>query len=324
MPLTDMTLAELRRYQPERNEPVDFDAFWAETLKLARQHPMTPTFTPVATPITTVDVLDVTFPGYAGQPVRGWLMLPKHAGPEPLPCVVTYIGYGGGRGKPHEYLLLASSGYAQFVMDTRGQGSGWKRGDTPDTVDGPVDPQVPGFMTRGIASPHSYYYRRVITDAVRAVEAARSHPRVDATRVAVAGGSQGGGLALAVAGLADGLAAVASDVPFLCHYQRALEIVSNPPYTELVSYLAVHRDTVESTFHTLSYMDGVNFAARATAPAVISVALMDPTCPPSTVFAAHHHYAGPKELVIWPFNGHEGGGSDQEIAHLDFYARTLH
>ena len=50
-------------------------------------------------------------------------------------------------------------------------------------------------MTRGILEPETYYYRRLITDAVRAVEAVRAHPAVDASRVVVTGGSQGGGSA---------------------------------------------------------------------------------------------------------------------------------
>ncbi len=40
-------------------------------------------------------------------------------------------------------------------------------------------------------------------------------------------------------------------------------------------------------FRTLSYIDGMNFAARASAvPALFGVALMDPICPPSTLYAA--------------------------------------
>ena len=59
-------------------------------------------------------------------------------------------------------------------------------------------------MTQGILDPATYYYRRVFTDAVRAVEAARTLDAVDAARVGVAGGSQGGGISLAVAGLVPG------------------------------------------------------------------------------------------------------------------------
>ena len=38
---------------------------------------------------------------------------------------------------------------------------------------------------------------------------------------------------------------------------------------------------------------------------------MDMICPPSTVFAAYNHYAGPKEIEVYPFNDHEGGESIQ-------------
>ena len=97
--------------------------------------------------LTLVDTYDVTFNGYAGQPIKGWFIVPKNVR-SVLPCVVEYIGYGGGRGLPHEWLEWANAGYAHFVMDTRGQGSNWRTGDTPDLeVDG-GNPQIPGFMTR--------------------------------------------------------------------------------------------------------------------------------------------------------------------------------
>jgi cephalosporin-C deacetylase len=119
-----------------------------------------------------------------------------------------------------------------------------------------------------------------------------------------------------VAGLVPDVAAVMPDVPFLCHMRRAVETTDAPPYSEVSAYLAVHRGDVEQAFRTLSYLDGVNFARRAGAPALFSVALMDVTCPPSTVFAAYNHYGRPadgadKEIVVYPFNGHEGGAAEQ-------------
>ena len=76
-------------------------------------------------------------------------------------------------------------------------------------------------------------------------------------------------------------------------------------------------------FRTLSYFDGRNFAARATVPALFSVGLEDQVTPPSTVFAAYNEYAGPKEIRIWPFNGHEVPEADQILERLEFAARLL-
>ncbi|GAA4043922.1 acetylxylan esterase [Agromyces indicus] len=305
MPRFDLPVDELRTYRPDVPEPDDFDAFWADTLAASRAVAEPPRLTRVDSPLALVDVIDVEFSGYAGDPVKGWLLVPAGA-TGPLPAVVEYVGYGGGRGLPHERLGWAASGYAHFLMDTRGQGSSWGTGGgTPDPHG--TGPSHPGFMTRGIHDPAEYYYRRVMTDAVLAVDAIRSLDVVDASRVAVAGMSQGGGLALAAAGLVEGLVGAMPDVPFLCHFERAVGMTDKDPYSEIVRFLSVHRDAGPTVFRTLSYFDGVHFARRATAPAFVSVALMDTICPPSTVYAAANHHAVGAEVVEYAFNDHEGG-----------------
>jgi len=313
----DLSLPELQKYKPDREEPPDFDAFWVNTLKESRKFDIAVEYKPVDFNLSLVEAYDVTFRGFGGQPVKGWFLHPKGA-KAPLPCVVEYIGYGGGRGFPTDWLLYPSANYAVFVMDTRGQGSAWQQGDTPDMTQDGSSPHYPGFMTLGVLQPETYYYRRVFTDAVRAVEAARINPLVDKKRVAVTGGSQGGGITLAVAGLVADVAAAMPDVPFLCHFYRAVTITDEDPYHEIARFLKVHRDKAETVFHTLSYFDGMNFAARANAPALFSTGLMDAVCPPSTVFAAYNHYAGNKEIKVYPFNLHDGGGSHQELEKLKF------
>ncbi len=208
-------------------------------------------------------------------------------------------------------------------MDTRGQGGEWRSGDTSDIEDTGTGPQVPGVMTRGILDPATYYYRRLMTDAVLAVDAARDLPIVDGDRIIVAGQSQGGGLALVAAALATEVTGALIDVPFLCHYRRAIEITDQAPYVEIRAFLRSHRLDEDRVFRTLSYFDGRNFAARATVPALFSVGLEDQVTPPSTVFAAYNEYAGPKEIRIWPFNGHEVPEADQILERLEFAARRL-
>ena len=293
MPRFDLPADELRAYRPEVAEPADFDEFWATTLAESRALVQPPRLTRVASELSAFEVYDVTFSGFAAD--------------GPLPTVVEYNGYGGGRGLPHERLAWAASGRAYFFMDTRGQGSMWGTGGSTADPHG-AGPAVPGFMTRGIEDPAAYYYRRVFTDAVLAIDAMRSLDAVDAERVAVCGGSQGGGIAIAAAGLTGGLVGAMPEVPFLCHFERAVGMTDRDPYQEIVRYLSVHRDAASRAFETLSYFDGVNFAKRTTAPALFSAATMDQVCPPSTVYAARNHWAGgTADIVDYAFNGHEGG-----------------
>jgi cephalosporin-C deacetylase len=316
MALFDLSLPELEDYLPIRYEPSDFDAFWQASLERVRSHELNVGYHPTARLFATVDVYDLVFNGFDGQSIRGWLLTP-HSPNAPLPCVVEYIGYNGGRGLPIDWLGYASAGYAHLVMDTRGQGGGWKRGDTPDLYAQGGSPQVAGWLTRGILDPHHHYYRRLYCDAVRAVEAARTCILIDPSRIAVAGTSQGGGVALAVSGLSD-VDLCMADVPFLCHIRQAIEITDASPYAEVQTFCRNHRDRVEQVFETLSYIDAVNFVPRAKAKALFSVGLMDDVCPPRTVFAAFNHYAGEKSINVYPYNRHEGGESVQATARIDF------
>ncbi len=239
-----------------------------------------------------------------------------------LPAVVQYQGYGGGRGLAHEDVLFALAGYAHLVMDTRGQGSAWSVGETAD-AGAAGEPSHPGFMTRGILDPAQYYYRRVFTDAVRAVEAVRANPAIDPTRVAVTGGSQGGGITLAVAGLVPDLVGAAPDVPFLCDFPRATTLVDSDPYGEVVRYLKVHRDHVEAARRTLTYFDGTAMARRA--PRRHSSRWVSWTrsarpprsTPPTTTTPVR------REIVEYPFNEHEGGAAFHQRAKLAWLARNL-
>jgi cephalosporin-C deacetylase len=86
----------------------------------------------------------------------------------------------------------------------------------------------------------------------------------------------------------------------------------------------VHRDQVDDVFATLSYFDGVNFARRASAPALFSVGMMDDIVLPSTVFGAYNSYpVEDREIEVYEFNGHDGGGFHQWIRQANWLRERI-
>lgn len=322
MAYSDLPLDRLRDYISAQTDPEDFDEFWSRTIDESARLSRDTLVEKIATPLTAVDVYDITFSGYGGQSIKAWLRVPSGA-TDPLPTIVEYVGYGGGRGYATEDATIAASGFAHFHMDTRGQGSSWSVGDTPDVAPS-SDPQIPGVMTKGIGSRDTYYYRRLFTDAVLAVRAAAGLDLVDDTRIGVRGGSQGGALSLAATAFnPDLVRAAAVRVAFLADFPRAVMITDAYPFREIADYLNTHRLRADDVMATLAYFDSVNTARRCRVPARFSVGLMDPITPPSTVYAAYNAYAGEKTMTEWTFNGHEGGGHLDLLGDIEFFRAHL-
>lgn len=328
MALTDMPLSDLLDYRPEFTEPDGFDDFWRRTI--TEHAPADPAIElrPFDCGLRAIDVHDVTFAGHDGTPIKGWLQVPAGA-TGPLPTVVQFHGYSGGRGFPFALNHFAQAGFAQLVMDTRGQNYRVPTpgGPTADTHPDALLPHTPGMMTMGIEDPETYYYRRAYIDALQAIRAARTLDIVDADKLVLQGSSQGGAFSIAGAALAamDGIDLVAAlpDVPFMCALPRALDAATAGPYPEVVNHLANWRHQGENAYRTLSYFDNMFLARRANTRALFSVALLDPICPPSTVYAAYHNWAGEKEIIRYSHNGHEGGGPFQIQAQIDFLHELL-
>ena len=263
----DMPLAEMRAYAPALAVPADLDAFWAATLAEARSHDLAATFTPVDTGLTVISTFDVTYAGYGGSPVRAWLHLP--AGRQgPLPAVVEYIGYGGGRGLAHERVMWAAAGLRPprhghprpglDLVRRRHAGPRPDRGAVPPRVHDPGHPRSRRPTTTAGCSS---------TPCAR-VEVARTHEAIDPGRIARDRRQPGrrpehrGRRTRA----GDVCGAAMPDVPFLSDFPRAITLKDTDPYAEIARYLKAHRDHVERVLATLAYFDVAILGRRATAP----------------------------------------------------------
>ena len=315
--LSDLPLAELREYAPAVAEPADFAEFWAEQVAAARARAGGGHLRAGRRACAARGGLRRHVLRLSRRPDQGLAAGACFSAVPTAAVIVEYIGYGGGRGEPFDWLNWSCAGYPHLVVDSRGQGGRWRSADTPDLGDRGA-PSTPGFMTRGIASPQTHYYTRLFTDAALAVDAAGDFTPLAGRPVVTTGGSQGGGLAIAAAHLSGRVAATMPDAPFLAHPRRAVDVTDSDPYAEIAAYCRVRPAEVDQVFATLSYLDVVNHAKRVSAPALFSVGLTDVITPPSTIFTAYNHYAGPKDIAVYPFSGHEGGGTAHFLAQLAF------
>jgi cephalosporin-C deacetylase len=281
------------------DEPEDFDAFWAAARCESERIPLSLDSRALTTELRHLRVFEAELTGFDGEAIPALLVRPP-AGDEPAPCIVEFVGYSATTGHPLDNLAWASAGYVHLL----------------------VEPRTPGRALEGIASPGTYWYRRVFLNAARAVRTMALRPEVDAGRVVVAGASQGAAIALAAAALTP-VAAVLADVPYGADHPCGLREAAVGPFREIAEHLEEHPEQAAAALATLAYFDGLHFAARAAAPALFSVALEDTTCPPATAYALRDGYAGPAELQEWPGAGHAGGGAEQRALALAFLRRVL-
>ncbi|MCL1838274.1 MAG: acetylxylan esterase, partial [Propionibacteriaceae bacterium] len=113
---TDLPLETLRQYTGAVKEPPDMVQFWEGTVGQARQFGINTRLQRLETSLQAIEVWDVTFLGWGGEPIKAWLRLPTGSN-QPLPGVVQYQGYNGGRDHPLADLAWAAAGFAHLVMD---------------------------------------------------------------------------------------------------------------------------------------------------------------------------------------------------------------
>jgi len=297
MPMFDKPLAELREYQPPLTAQPDFDAFWAETFAHAAHSALEPALKPVDYPVTGCKVYEAYYTGWAGARICGWYLVPDGAGP--FPALIQYHGYSGSKMDIYRYLMWALQGYVVLAVDTRGQS-----GNSDDPLPYPGG-HIKGWMTQGILDPRTYYYRGAYVDCVRAIDFLCARPEVVADKIGLMGMSQGGGLTLAVAALDARPALAMPEMPYLCHFKRAVDMAMRQPYLEISDYIRVYPERESQVWRTLSYFDNMNLAPRIQCPVLMDVGLLDDICPPSSVFAAYNRIAAPKEMKVYPYHNHE-------------------
>lgn len=100
------------------------------------------------------------------------------------------------------------------------------------------------------------------------------------------------------------VAAVAADIPNLCRLDFGV-LNSTSSLTEIADFLKRYPEHLERVLQNLAYFDIVNLAHRFTVPVLMSAGWKDTVCMPETIYAAYNRIQSPKQMMDYPFSGHE-------------------
>jgi cephalosporin-C deacetylase len=316
MPQVDMPLEKLQEYEGRNPRPEDFDAYWSRALEEMKAVDANVELIPSEFKVPFADCFDLYFTGVRGARIHAKYVRPKNVS-EPHPAIVQFHGYSASSGDWNDKLIYASLGFSMISMDCRGQGG------TSEDTGGVQGTTLQGHIIRGLNDiPDNLLFRHIYLDTAQLAGIVMDLPEVDASRVGVIGGSQGGGLTLACAALEPRVKKLAPVYPFLCDYKRVWEMdLAKDAYQELRNFFRNHdaqHKREDEIFTKLGYIDNQYLANRIKGDVMMAVGLMDTICPPSTQFAAYNKITAPKSLEIYPDFGHEGlpGFNDKTLQFM--------
>lgn len=291
---------KLYSYMPALTRQPDFDEFWKETLNKAQSAPLNAKIELYDYPSPYVKVYEITYNGFDETRIHGWYMVPTFCKKAKYPCLINYHGFTGNRGMPSDFMSWIMMGMAVISVDCREQSG--KTGNSAVYSSG----MSGNVVCKGVLDKNEYYYRAVYMDCIKALDFAISCNEVDDKKLVIHGGSQGGALGMAVCSLDSRPWLAMLDVPSNSNIEARIE-GAHGSYSSITDYLKQHPYHLDAAYKTLSYFDTMNMADRIKCKVLASVALKDNVCPAKCYFASYNRITAPKDIKVYPFNGHEGG-----------------
>lgn len=294
-------------FEPGTERPADLDRYWEEEKRALRNLPVEVNLTPVTINRWGYTCSDVELNCTGPKPARGYFAKPKIAEAGTLP-IVLFLHAAGVNGdwclaQPERALQYARMGHGTLAFDLNAHGM--RNGQPAAYYDSLDEGPLKHYYRQGIESKQDFYFRGMYLRILRTLDFLTRQPEWDGKRILVIGESQGGGQALAAAGLDSRVTAVVATVPAMCDWGGSL-VGRGDGWPKPLNFEDDPREMLE----VIPYFDVAHLLTNSQATLVTEIGFIDRTCPATSIYAAINQAAGKKIILEAPYRGHH---LDQKI-----------
>ena len=284
-------------------EPADLMDYWGNLKQQLKALPMQVKTTPLTVPQQYQDKYtceDVEINCLGPAPMRAYVAKPVGAKEKSLPIIILCraAGVKGDwcRCSVNECVGNSALGNGALSLDLNAHGM--LNGQSDDYYKMLEDGLLNKYWEYNAADRETYYFRGMYL---------RVLPEWDGRRLLVIGESQGGGQAVAAAGLDPRVSAVVLNVP-------AMQDLGGARQGRLSGWpqpIENHQDLSSAQLdNTLPYFDGSQLIRHTKAEIFCEIGLIDTTCPPSAVFSSLNNAQGKKTINCVPYRTHAWPSGD--------------
>jgi cephalosporin-C deacetylase-like acetyl esterase len=288
-------------FQPGTERPKDFEKYWKNERKAFRALPTEIKSVAVENIDVNFECSDIEINCTGPKPARGYFAKPKTAVPKSLP-IVLFVHAAGVKGswclaQPETAINYAKMGKGALAFDLNAHGM--LNGQPQKYYDDLEAGELKNYFFQGLESREEFYFRGMYLRLMRTLDFLTSQPEWDGKRIIVIGESQGGGQALAAAGLDDRVTAVVATVPAMCDWGGTLTGSKGgwpQPFAQ--------SGDQQKMLQTLPYFDAAHLLKNSKATIVTEIGFIDYTCPSNSIYAAINQSKGKKIVFGVPYRGH--------------------
>ncbi len=288
------------------SEPSDLMQYWDNQRKLLKALPMQVKTANLEVPewcLGKYTCQDVEINCLGPSPVRAYMAKPVNAKKKSLPIIILCraAGVSGNwcRCQVDECVGNAAKGNGALSLDLNAHGM--LNGQDDDYYRMLENGLLHNYFEHNAADRETYYFKGMYLRLMRAIEYMTRQPEWDGRRILVVGESQGGGQAVAAAGLDSRVSAIVLNVPAMQDLGGARAGRRSGWPQPIENHQHLSQSQLDAT---LPYFDGSQLIRHSKAEIYCEIGLIDTTCPPSAIWSSLNNAKGKKTINCVPYRTH--------------------